>query len=170
MRSRGIRITAIAIAIPLCLLLCKHNLWAEPDRPEPETAFYVQIREHRAELTEELEVETLEKQMELFCKCVEAEAGNQSLLGKRLVCDVILNRVASPDFPDGIEGVINQENQFSVVANGAIDRVTVSDETRQAVIMEMNERIDTEIIYFKAGGYPKFGEPVYQVDQHYFSK
>ena len=156
----------------LCLgsLMRYEGLWAEPDKPEPETAFYVQIREHRAELTEELEVETLEKQMELFCRCVEAEAGNQSQLGKRLVADVILNRVASPEFPDGIEAVILQENQFAVVANGSIDRVTVTEETREAVTMEMNQRIDSEILYFKAGNYPKFGEPVYQVDQHYFSK
>ena len=83
---------------------------------------------------------------------------------------MILNRVASEAFPDGIEAVINQEYQFSVVSNGMIDQVIPTEETIEAVIMEMNGRIDEEIIYFQAGGFSQFGEPAYQVDKHYFSK
>ena len=153
-----------------------NGLWAEPEPEEPGAAFHVQIQERRAELTDmevevmEMEKDGFDKAFDLFCRCVEAEAGNQSLLGKRLVCDVILNRVSSSEFPNGLEDVINQPGQFAVVANGAIDRVTVTEETRQAVIMEMNERIDTEIIYFRSGSYPSYGVPAYKLDDHYFSK
>ncbi len=150
------------------------SYWAEP-LPQPvqhEAAFEVQIMKAKPEI--ELEVEKLEekfdKQIDLLCRCVEAESGNQSLLGKRLVCDVILNRVASEAFPDGIEDVINQPGQFGVVANGSINTVVPSEETIAAVMTELNERIDTEVLYFQTGGYSKFGTPFDKVGDHYFSK
>ena len=149
-----------------------NNLWAEPEPPK-ETAFTVEICKAEPEIT--LEVETLkedgfDKAIDLMARCIEAEAGNQSSLGKRLVADVILNRVQSEAFPDSIEGVVNQPGQFSVVSNGSIDKAVPSDETMEAVISELNERIDKEIIYFKTGGYPEYGEPVTNVEAHYFSK
>lgn len=168
---------ALLISIPLMWILVANGWWAEPAPPR-ETAFQVSINHKAAgepEIT--LEVETLEekedgfdKAIDLMARCIEAEAGNQSSLGKRLVADVILNRVASPDFPDGIEAVITQENQFKVVSNGAINRAVPSEETITAVLTELNGRIDTEIIYFQAGSYPAYGTPAYQVDAHYFSK
>ena len=165
----------LLLLIPMMALMVRFDLWAEPS-PEPvraSPAFEVQIMEHKAEECEiELEVESMEfdKGFDLLCRCIEAESGNQSFLGKRLCTDVVLNRVASPDFPDGIEGVINQANQFSVVSNGMIDQVIPTEETIEAVLTEMNEQIDTEILYFQAGGFSQFGEPAYRVDDHYFSK
>lgn len=150
------------------------SYWAEP-LPEPvqhEAAFQIEIKRAEPEIT--LEVETMtegfDKQIDLLCRCVEAEAGNQSILGKRLVCDVILNRVTSESFPDGIEAVINQEGQFGVVSNGAIDKAVPSEETITAVLTELNERIDTEVLYFQTGGYSKFGTPFDKVGDHFFSK
>ena len=162
---------ALAMILTMATMIARLDLWAEP-LPEPEKpAFYVQIREHKAENDIEMEVETIfDEQIELLARCVESEAGNQSQLGKRLVADVILNRVESEDFPDGIEGVINQKGQFSVVSNGSIDKAVPSAETWEAVAMEMNRRIDENILYFKAGSYPAYGEPVCQVDKHFFSK
>ena len=174
MKSKVIQITAMVTTIPLFLLICKHDLWAEPKPDKINPAFYVFISEKAAEPEITLEVETMtegfDKQIDLLARCVEAEAGNQSLLGKRLVVDVILNRVSSEAFPDGIEGVITQPGQFAVVANGSINEVIPSEETMQAVLTEMNGRIDEEIIHFQAGGFSQFGEPAYQVDKHYFSK
>jgi spore germination cell wall hydrolase CwlJ-like protein len=51
--------------------------------------------------------------LDLLALCVEAEAGDQDLYGKRLVVDVVLNRVDSPDFPDTIAEVITQVRQFA---------------------------------------------------------
>ena len=101
---------------------------------------------------------------------VEAEAGNQGLMGKRLVCDVILNRADSKDFPDNIFDVINQKNQFSVVSNGRIFEVSVSDETFEACRLELEERTDKDILYFTAGGYSACGSPAYKYKDHYFSR
>ena len=51
------------------------------------------------ELAEELYCDSLE----LLAICVQAEAGNQPLIGRRMVADVILNRVDDPDWPDTIK-------------------------------------------------------------------
>ena len=60
------------------------------------------------EISEEIYYDSLE-----YLAClVEAEAGNQDELGKRLVVDVVLNRLDSNEFPDNIYDVINQKNQF----------------------------------------------------------
>ena len=61
---------------------------------------------------EEIAEEEYWDSLELLAICVEAEAGNQGLEGKRMVVDVILNRVDDPDWPGTIEEVISQPVQF----------------------------------------------------------
>ncbi|MBQ9852120.1 MAG: cell wall hydrolase [Ruminiclostridium sp.] len=51
-----------------------------------------------------------------------AESGNQPMKGRIAVGTVILNRVADPTFPNTVEAVIFQPNQFSPVDNGTIYR------------------------------------------------
>lgn len=105
----------------------------------------------------------------LLAACVEAEAGNQSLLGKRLVVDVVLNRVDDPDWPDTIEGVITQSGQFTTWESGAINRADPSTESYEAVRLEMEDRLCRDIFYFTAGGYGAYGTPWGCVEDHYFS-
>ena len=101
----------------------------------------------------------------MMAKCVEAEAGNQDMLGKRLVVDVILNRVDHEAWPDDIEGVIKQKNQFAVYPR-AMERTVPSEETYQACWMELEHRTDTQIMYFASCGY--IGKPAYKHGAHYF--
>jgi hypothetical protein len=108
-------------------------------------------------------------ELELLAACVEAEAGNQGLEGKRLVADVILNRVDDPDFPDSIEGVITQPYAFTSYWNGMVSSVSISDETFQAVSMELEERSNTELLFFTAYAYGEYGTPCFQNGDHYFS-
>lgn len=105
----------------------------------------------------------------LLAACVEAEAGNQSLLGKRMVADVILNRVDSKEFPDTISAVITQPYQFSTWWNGAIADAEVTEETLQAVHMELGERSYPSLMFFDCGSYLPYGTPWKQVGDHYFS-
>lgn len=105
-------------------------------------------------------------EFELFARVVEAEAGNQGLYGKQLVADVILNRVDSDRFPDDLETVLTQSGQFTVVGSGAIWRVNPTDETYQAIFMELGDREDYQILFFCAGGYN--ATPAYQYKDHYF--
>lgn len=57
----------------------------------------------------------------LLAKCIHAEARGESYIGKVAVGAVILNRVASPDFPNTIYGVIYQPWAFTAVHDGQID-------------------------------------------------
>ena len=145
------------------LLVCAVIAMAIPSATVHGAEIYI---ESEQDIAEEIYFDSLEY---LAC-CVEAEAGNQGLMGKRLVCDVILNRVDSKDFPDNIFDVINQKNQFSVVSNGRIYEVSVSDETFEACRLELEERTDKDILYFTAGGYSACGSPTYKYKDHYFSR
>lgn len=138
--------------------------------PEPELDAYRDKLTMRKESRDDLAQEAYYDELELLACCVEAEAGNQSVLGKRLVVDVILNRVEDPDFPDTIEGVITQEGQFTTWSNGAIGRVSPSADTYEAVKLELAGRLCRDIYYFTAGGYGAYGSPWEQVGDHYFCR
>ena len=105
--------------------------------------------------------------IDMLAKCVEAEAGNQGLLGKRLVVDVILNRVDSERFPNDIASVISQKGQFAVYPN-AMNRVTVTQETLDAIVLELERRTDNRILFFTARHYNKYCIPAYQCGDHFF--
>lgn len=77
------------------------------------------------------------EEKDLLFRLVEAEAKGEPYQGKVAVAMVVLNRVASPEFPNSIHDVIYQplENggyQFTPVGNGAIDQ-PASDESKRAV-------------------------------------
>lgn len=55
-------------------------------------------------------------------RIIYSESGNQSMAGKIAVGNVVMNRVASPKFPDNIYDVLFQKNQFSPAASGSIYR------------------------------------------------
>ena len=107
--------------------------------------------------------------MDILGRCVEAEAGNQGLEGKRLVVDVILNRVKDKDFPDTIKEVITQEYHFSSYWNGAMEGIEVSEETWQAIRMELEEVGYPGVMYFREGDWSLYGTPWKRVGDHYFS-
>ena len=74
-----------------------------------------------------------EYEMHLLAKIAMAEAEGESLEGKVLVMNVVLNRVHSQQFPDTIEEVIFQKNQFSPIIDGRFDKVTPNDECWEAL-------------------------------------
>lgn len=119
------------------------------------------------ETVEESEPVVLYDSIDMLAKCVEAEAGNQGLLGKRLVVDVILNRVDSERFPNDVASVISQRGQFAVYPN-AMSRVTVSQETLDAIVLELSQRTDDKILFFTARHYNKYCIPAYQHGDHFF--
>ena len=98
-----------------------------------------------------------------------AEAEGECEEGKRLVIDTILNRVDSVYFPDTVYGVVYQANQFSSMWNGRIDKCFVDDDICQLVEEELHSRTNVDTIFFTAGEYGKYGRPMFQVGNHYFS-
>lgn len=121
----------------------------------------------------DIEEEEYWDSLELLAICVEAEAGNQGLQGKRLVADVILNRAedTSGQWPDTISGVISQKNQFTSYWDGGMaDIWEPSEETYQAVKMEVEQRGYPGIYYFREGQWSDYGTPWRKTGAHYFSK
>lgn len=106
---------------------------------------------------------------EYLVKCVEAEAGNQPELGKRMVCSVILNRYENWGYTT-IEEVINDPGQFSVVSDGSIYTVIPTEETYLAVDKELKSRTNDQVLYFRANKYHSFGTPLFAIGDHYFSE
>ncbi len=110
-------------------------------------------------------------ELELLAAVVEAEAGNQDMTGKRLVVDVVLNRVDSPLFPDTITEVLEQPGQFSTMWNGAVEDAGwhMQEDDYTAVMMEVTGvRLDYDIYYFTAGEYNASCRPAYIHGDHFF--
>lgn len=117
----------------------------------------------------EPEIQTYDS-MEMLAVGVEAEAGNQPLDGKRMVVDVILNRVDDEDFPDTVQGVITQKYHFSSYWDGNMDSIEeISDSTYEAIEMELEERGWPGLLYFRGGQFSEYGTLWKKVGDHYFS-
>ena len=125
------------------------------------------------ETPDDLEAEQWYDSLEYLACCVEAEARNQSELGKRLVCDTVLNRFDSGKY-ETLYDVINEEHdgvyQYSVVEDGRILEVTPTEETYRIVAEEIENRTNTEVLYFRTKHYHTFGIPLLKEEDHYFSK
>lgn len=109
-------------------------------------------------LDKQWEYELSRKDLEVLLRIVEAEAGGEDEEGKLLVANVVLNRVASEDFPDTVTGVVFQQNngvsQFSPVRNGRYWSVEISEETVTAVERALQgEDISQGALYFAARKY-----------------
>ena len=68
---------------------------------------------------------------------------------------VVLNRVASPDYPDSIEGVILQKDskgryQFSTVANGKYFKAEPDVNSHLALAMVEGQQIKSDALSFEA--------------------
>lgn len=77
------------------------------------------------------------QEIQILERIVEAEAGDQTLKGRIMVANVVLNRVASSEFPNTIKKVVFQKNnsiyQFSPIKDGRYYDITVSKKTKKAV-------------------------------------
>jgi spore germination cell wall hydrolase CwlJ-like protein len=108
--------------------------------------------------------------IDLMARVVMSEAGDQSLECKEAVATVILNRVASPDYPNRVYDVVHAQNQFSTHDNGA-----PTHECYTAVYSALiwwgsdNEILPKSIYYFRAGHYHKWALNYRQIDDLYFS-
>lgn len=108
--------------------------------------------------------------IDALMKIVEAEAGCEKREGKLLVANVIINRVKNGKFPNSVKKVVYQKEQnitqFSPVANGRINTVKVSEETKDVVYAALRgEDNSNGALYFMARKYSK-PENVQWFDTH----
>jgi len=82
------------------------------------------------------------KESYLLARIAMAEAEGCNTQTKTLIIMCVLNRVWSDEFPDTIEEVIFQENQFSPIDNGRWDRVKPNEDCYEAVKVVMEAKYD----------------------------
>lgn len=105
----------------------------------------------------------------LLCRLVQCEAGGEDRKGKILVANVVMNRVASSEFPDSIKGVVYAGDQFTPVGNGKINRVKVSKETKEAVRAALSGKCyTTDALFFNSGGENKTMNHLFDHGGHHF--
>ena len=130
---------------------------------------------YRLEMLEEQQAHVEENnrryaaELEILARCVEAEAGNQSIDVKRAVVSVILNRVDDDDWPDTISEVIADPYEFAIYWNGAMDEVTPATSTYEAIACEMETRSYPGLFYFDMDDYLPYGTPYVKMGNLYFS-
>ena len=94
-----------------------------------------------------------QKDYDILCRIVEAEATGKDVLAKMLVANVVFNRVNSTSFPNTVESVVFQRNesraQFSPLDDGRYYTVTITDGTIEAVNrVLMGEDYSMGALYF----------------------
>lgn len=90
-----------------------------------------------------------EEDLDLLSRIVSAEARGEPVEGQIAVANVVLNRVASEDFPDTIEGVIYQDGQFSPVSNGAINNEPTEEAIESAKrALDGEFVVESDVLYF----------------------
>lgn len=131
---------------------------------------HVQTEENKPQPHKNKYLYTLTKEeYELISKLVISEAGNETDDTKRLVIDVVLNRLDSVYFPNSIKEVIYQKNQFASVTNGDINQIESTVDVKSLIDEEIKVKISKDVIYFNRGKYGKYGTPFFKSGNLYFS-
>ena len=87
-------------------------------------------------------------------RVIQRESGNQPMEGNMAVGNVVLNRVADPVFPDTVEGVLAQKNQFSTYKSGVLAATDPSESSTIAAKLVMDGGVVEEsrgALYFDSG-------------------
>lgn len=151
----------------------EHN-WRDIDVVIPEENEELPNVDTEEQIAEEIRL----GEMEMLAQLVHAEAGGEDLEGKRLVADVVLNRVEDGWADGTLEGVIfqvldNGVAQFSTTLDGAYDRagweMLDTDYLAAKMEYEATYRLDEKIFYFRSGQWSDYGTHAYKHGGHYFS-
>lgn len=121
------------------------------------------------EIVVEEEITMSTEDIELIALVTMAEAEGEPEEGQRLVIDTILNRVDGEYWPDNVYDVIYQPNQFSSMWCERVKRCYVKEELCELVREELRSRTNSEVVFFRTTHYSKYGVPMFQVGNHYFS-
>ena len=104
------------------------------------------------------QIKVAKKEYKILTRIVEAEMTGGDIKSKRLVANVILNRVKDSSFPDTIEEVVFQKTgntfQFSPVFDGRYYSVTITKETKKAVDQALEGKDNSKgALYFANRSY-----------------
>ena len=110
-------------------------------------------------------------EFEYMARVIEAESDRtDSMDGKTHIGAVILNRVSSDLFPDTIQGVLDEANQFSTTSGGWCS-TSYTQTSRWAIVEAQRALADGSIpdnlLFFNSIGY-NYGQPYGYIDGNYF--
>lgn len=116
-------------------------------------AIETNLKEAAKAQKEAKKIKLTKKEINVLERIVEAEAGDQDVMGRMLVANVVLNRVNDKEFPDNVKDVVFQHKgslyQFSPAKSGSVHRVTVSETTKKAVKRVLNGEDESQgALYF----------------------
>lgn len=157
--NRSIRRLIIANAIVILLIMIATLHLVTSSMEKVQVTNTNEAKESKVENAESIEVEeypfesseyptfTYSKDWDaedsyLLARIAMAEAEGCNTQTKTLIIMCVLNRVWSDEFPDTIEEVIFQENQFSPIDNGRWDRVEPNEDCYEAVKVVMEAKYD----------------------------
>ncbi|WP_033544005.1 cell wall hydrolase [Planococcus sp. CAU13] len=113
--------------------------------------------------------------VEMMAKIVHGEARGESFIGKVGVAAVVLNRIASPDFPDSTEEVIFQRNAFTAVNDDQY--LLIPDKSAYDAVREAMDGVDPTkgaVFYYNPSGVSDewiFSRTVLtQIGRHFFAE
>ncbi len=89
-------------------------------------------------------------------RIIYSESGNQAMTGKLAVGNVVMNRLNSPQFPNTIEGVLFQKNQFSPAMSGSIYRAPKESSVVAAKLVMDGAVVLEKALFFNRAGMNTF--------------
>ena len=137
---------------------------AAPNEIHLEEEFIMQIQEETDGMDFGIEPEAAsytvtpgsysQEELDLIAKLVHAETGRSSSEGCGAVASVVYNRMQSSRFPDTVEGVVYQPNQFTVTRNRekfeSIEPAQAAKDAVQKVFVEGVVSLPADVLYFKS--------------------
>ena len=95
------------------------------------------------------------------------EAGNQSMEGQRAVVEVILNRVLSDKYPDTVEGVLSQSDQFTTWSYRNSKSHNEEQEEALQLVYEEEPVLTLDYLMFSRGKF-SWGRNYIKIGDHWF--
>lgn len=112
----------------------------------------VELKEFDCVETQETETAErfTEKEKYMLAKIAMAEAEGCSIKAKELVIHTVLSRIESDMFPNTVEKVIFQKNQFTPTSDGRWNRVEPNEECWQALENVLSSSESKDILFFES--------------------
>ena len=116
------------------------------------------------------DIQVSEEDAVLLEQIIWAEANNQNFTGQKACCEVIFNRVLSPEWPDTIYDVLSQRGQFVTwKSRGKAKPTEVQSDVISEVLRETETVLpDTSYVYFDTKG--KNGRDHVRIQDHAFGR
>lgn len=91
-----------------------------------------------------------EKEKYMLAKIAMAEAEGCKIKAKELVIHTVLSRIESDMFPNTVEEVIFQKNQFTPISDGRWNKVEPNEECWQALENVLSSSESKDILFFES--------------------